>query len=122
MPEQPVLVVNVDSSEYIYMHSIDASEAVKIGDHRYATLEEQQESSDKKATALNRMRSVNVNPPPELQTAEQKAAIRAQAAAEAGTPPEEPLGVRQALGASPTPAPTPPTAPPEATQRSRRGE
>src|SRR5262245_20602766 len=121
MPEEPVLVVHIDSSDYTYMHSIDASEAVKIGDHRYATAEEQQESSEKKATALNRMRNVNVNPPPELQTPDQKAAIRAQAAAEAGTPVEESLGVRQALGASPTPAPAA-TPAAETSRSTRRGE
>jgi hypothetical protein len=128
MPENPVLVVNLETNDYTYMHSIDASEAVKIGDHRYATIEEQHESSEKKATARNRMRNVNVNPPPELQTPDQRQATRAQAAEEAAAAaegrPVEPLGVRQAMGAPTVPAPAaPPTPPPtpQAEESSRRG-
>src|SRR4029434_3128885 len=104
MPENPVMVVNIETGDYIYMHSIEAREAVQIGDHRYATVEEMQESTDKKATALNRMRNVNVNPPPELQTPEQRAATRAAAAEEAKAVAAgavvDPLAPRQALAAT----------------------
>src|SRR5262245_9131124 len=105
MPQHPILVINIETGSPVYMHSIDASEAISIGDHRYATADEAASGGPARTAALNRMRNVNVNPPPELQTPEQKAAIRAQAAAEAEAAGQvvEPLGVRQALGAEPGP-------------------
>jgi len=127
MPQDPVLVINIEDNSFNWMHSIDASEGVKFGDYRYATPEEEQTSSPEKASALNRMRGVNINPPPELQTPEQRTAIRAQAKAEEEARQRgedvEPMGVRAALGTPTVPptAQTPPAAE-QATQRSRRGE
>jgi hypothetical protein len=135
VPENPTLVINIEDNEWTYMHSIDASEAVRMGDYRYATADEQNAPNEKKATALNRMRNVNVNPHPEMQTPEQRAATRAQAAEEARAVAAgevvEPLGVRQALGAPvtptppeqpprpPAPTPTPPHPPEESSRRAR---
>ena len=113
MPNNPVLVINIEDNQPIYMHSIDASEAIRLGDYRPATMEELASSTPEKAAALNRMRAVNVNPPPELQTPEQKAAIRAAANEEAARiaaaqehyAAGESLGVRQALGVAPAGSP-----------------
>src|SRR4030095_3945334 len=109
MPEAPVLMVNIETGDYIYMHSIDASEAANIGDHRMATAEELAESNPKKVTAMNRLRNVNVSAPPELQTPEQRAATRAAAAEEAralaaGEVVPERVPHRQAMGTPVAPA------------------
>src|SRR5262245_3170089 len=134
MPNNPVMVVNIETGSPVYMHSIDASEAIALGDHRPATLEEQTASTPEKAAALNRMRAVNVNPPPELQTPEQKAAIRAAANEEAARiaaaqehyAAGEALGVRQAMGAPlagspPAAAAAAPAAASESPRAGRRG-
>src|SRR5262245_11307742 len=128
MPNNPVMVINIETGSPVYMHSIDASEAIALGDHRAATLEEQTGSSPEKAAALNRMRALNVNPPPELQTPEQKAAIRQAAneeaarvaAAQEAYAAGESLGVRQAMGAPPAGSPPAAAAPTTAASESHR--
>jgi hypothetical protein len=109
MPEAPVMMVNIETGDFIFMHSVDAKEAAAIGDHRYATAEEMAAPNEQKAVALNRMRNVNTNAPPELQTPEQRAATRAMAAEEAkavaaGEVVTDPVSHRQALGSSVAPA------------------
>lgn len=78
MPEAPVMVVNIEDSSVCMMHSIDASEGVRLGDYRYATLEEQADAQ-KRMEATARMSSVSATPHPELQTPEERKATRAAA-------------------------------------------
>jgi len=136
MPQNPVLVISTESGEPCYMHSIDASDGLKLGDYRLPTEEEAKSSDPKYAAALNRMRNVNVNAPPEFQSPEERAAIRKAANEEAARVAAvqeqyaagESFGVRQALGApqagSPPahPAPAPAAAPAESARSGRRGE
>jgi len=136
MPEAPIMVVNIETGDYTYMHSIDASEACGLGDYRMATAEEVSGTSAKKTAALHQFRNLNVTPPPELQTPEQKAAIRAAAAEEAARVAAvqehyaagEAFGVRQAMGAAPAgsppaaAAPTPTSSSEGSSRRGRSGE
>lgn len=122
MPQNPVLVQSKEDGSLTYMHSVDASDALRLGD--YEIPDESKTDPQARAAALNRMRSMNVNPPPEMQTPEQRAETRrlaneeAKAQAQAQGAVQEPFGVRQALGAT-TPS-TPPTTPEAHTEAEHR--
>ena len=116
MPQDPVLMQSKEDGSLVYMHSVDASDALRLGD--YEIPDPAKVDPVARAAASNRMRSMNVNPPPEMQTPEQRAETRRlaneEAKAQAQGAVQEPFGVRQALGAQPAPAAaqaTPPATP-----------
>src|SRR5262245_6824454 len=108
MPDDLVLVYEKATGTPLYMHSIDASEALRIGDYTLTTPEgTAKPSPEAMAAARSRTSGVNVNPHPELQTPEEREATRAAAAEAAalaaGQAPAESFGVQRALGVPQTP-------------------
>ena len=108
MPQNLTLVYDQDGNP-LYMHSIDAAEAVRLGDYTMAPPSGKEPTPEQMQVAQSRIRGMAPNPHPELQTPEQRAETRRmaneEAAAQSGQTPQEPLGVRQALGAPVTPPP-----------------
>ena len=108
MPDNPVLIYHKESGTPAYMHSIDAAEALSLGDYT-ATPPATAPPPEDLAAAKAAFQGSNPNMHPEQMSEDARTALRAEATAEAQaeTPPEEPLGVRRALGAtSPLPAPS----------------
>jgi hypothetical protein len=127
MPNDPVIVYLKETGEPTAMHSVDAAEALRLGDY-VATAPEGKEPNT--AQALTRMRSPGPSIHPELQTPEEREEARRQAyevavatAQVTGQPlPPNPPGVvgTASRAASPvsqsrplTPPRTPPAAPAE---------
>lgn len=79
MPEELVLVYEKESGAPIYMHSIDAREAVQLGDYTQEAPGGKDPSPEEKASAMARTRGLTGSPHPELQTPEERAATRAAA-------------------------------------------
>lgn len=113
MPDELVLVFEISGGTSIYMHSIDASEAVRLGDYTFESPSGKEVTAEERAAAMARARGVSSTPPPEMQTPEERAATRAAAnAAAAGE-------------AAPAPPPAPVAPPPAEHARpsaARRGE
>lgn len=132
MPQAPVLVYEKDSGQPTYMHTVDAAEAVRLGDYT-STPPSEEVSAEARASAMSRFKTGQGVTHPELQTPEEKEAARAKANEEAavfaGLPPGTPVVVqapserpatqaaRQAASApapassAPAPASTPPPEP-----------
>lgn len=145
MPQDPVLVVEKDGGQPVYMHTVDASEAIRLGDYVPVPPGEQV-SSEQRASAMSRFKTGQATTHPEMQTPEEKEETRRKANEEAellaGLPPGTPIVVQApsdrpasraahqaATRSTPTPPPatppqethpTPPTASHEAEQRGRR--
>jgi hypothetical protein len=76
VPQEPVIVYYKENGEPYAMHSVDAQEALRIGD--YVATPPQGENIDV-AVAMSRMRSVDATVHPELQTPEEREETRRQA-------------------------------------------
>lgn len=96
MPEELILVYEKESGQPLYMHSIDAKEAVQLGDYTMEAPAGKELSAEEQYAASASTRGMQGTVHPELQTPEQRAATRAAAAQAA---------------AGETPAPAPPAAP-----------
>jgi hypothetical protein len=91
MPQDPQLVYEKESGTPTYMHSVDAKEAVALGDYTFAPAGGKDVSPEERAAARAKFQGLNATIHPELQTEEQRAEARAQANEEAammaGIPP-----------------------------------
>jgi hypothetical protein len=142
MPDNLILMVDVESGQMAYMHSVDASEAAALGDYRPATAEEYAQKTEEKAAAFARTRGGGSPTPPELMSREERQEVRRQAnavaaqteavaraqvalamAGAAGAPapgPVSPVPVSVESTTPPPPVETPPPPPPPASPSSRR--
>lgn len=112
MPQNPVLVYAKDGGTPCYMHTVDAAEAVRLGD--YTPVPPGDASPEAKASALSRFKTGQATTHPEMQTDEEKAEARAKANEEAelmaGVPPGAAVVVQAPSRAAPRPS-APSTAP-----------
>lgn len=97
MPQNPVLIYAKDDGTPTYMHTVDAAEAVRLGDYTSAP-PDKEVSPEARASAMSRFKTGQATTHPELQTEEEKASTR-QAANEdaallAGLPPGTPVVVQ----------------------------
>jgi hypothetical protein len=145
MPQNPVLIYAKEGGQPTYMHTVDAAEAIRLGDYTPAPPGDQA-SPEERASAMSRFKTGQGQTHPELQTEEEKQQARQKANEEAellaGLPPGTPIVVqapsdrpaqREARQATqraqtsssearpPTPPPSPPP-PPATPPPSERGE
>lgn len=98
MPDEKVIVYQADTGEPLAMHSIDAKEAVAIGDYVMAPPGGKELSDDEKGKVLAAHAGVSPQKHPEQMLPEERAAARKQAAEAA----------QAAAGTTVTVAPAPP--------------
>jgi hypothetical protein len=72
MPQDPIMVYHRDTGTPAVMHSVDAAEAVRLGDYVYALDEGQEADPQAKAQAMARFKGADI-PQAELKTPEQRA-------------------------------------------------
>ena len=96
MPQNPTMVKEKDG-EPVYMWSVDAAEALRLGDY-VPVAPDEEISSEQRASAMSRFKTGQATTHPELQTPEEKEATRAAANEEAellaGLPPGTPIVVQ----------------------------
>jgi hypothetical protein len=96
MPQNPVLVYSKEDGTPSYMHTVDASEAIRLGD--YTAVAPGEVPPEARASAMSRFVTGQGVTHPELQTDEEKAAARQKANEEAavfaGLPPGTPVVVQ----------------------------
>jgi len=78
MPAQPVLVYEKETGTATYMHSVDAREAVQLGDYTYAA-PSQEPSSEARAAARSKFQAGMAVAHPELQSEEERQRLRDEA-------------------------------------------
>jgi hypothetical protein len=139
MPQNPIMVYEKESGTPAYMHTVDAAEAVRLGDYTPVPPGEEP-APEERASAMSRFKTGLGMTHPELQTEEEKQETRRKANEEAellaGLPPGTPIVVQapserpasraareaasrshapQPSASSPTPPPPSPPAPPAGT-------
>jgi hypothetical protein len=96
MPQNPVLVYSTEDGTPSYMHTVDASEAIRLGD--YTPTAPGEVPPEARASAMSRFKTGQAVTHPELQTDEEKQAARQKANEEAellaGLPPGTPIVVQ----------------------------
>lgn len=97
MPQNPILVYEKEGGHPTYMHTVDAAEAMRLGD--YTPVPPGKEvSSEERASAMSRFKTGQGATHPELQTEEEKEETRKKANEEAavfaGLPPGTPVVVQ----------------------------
>ena len=135
MPQNPVLVYAKEDGTPSYMHTVDAAEAVRLGDYTPVPPGEPPDP-EARASAMSRFKTGQGVTHPELQTDEEKAATREKANEEAavfaGLPPGTPVVVQapsyrpasraaqQAAQRPPASSSTAPATPPAQERAARR--
>lgn len=98
MPQNPVLVYSKEDGSPSYMHTVDAAEAVRLGDYTPLPPGGEPPEPEARASAMSRFKTGQALTHPELQTDEEKAAARQKANEEAavfaGLPPGTPIVVQ----------------------------
>lgn len=98
MPQNPVLVYSAEDGTPTYMHTVDASEAVRLGDYTPVPPSSEGPSPEERASAMSRFKTGQGVTHPELQTEEEKQETRRKANEEAellaGLPPGTPIVVQ----------------------------
>ena len=97
MPQNPVLVFEKETGTPAYMHTVDAAEAVRLGDYTPVPPGEPPDP-EVRASAMSRFKTGQAGTHPELQTEEEKTEARRKANEEAavfaGLPPGTPIVVQ----------------------------
>jgi len=83
MPQNPILVYAKEDGQAAYMHTVDAKEAVALGDYTPAPPDKEGPSPEERASALSRFRTGQGVTHPELQTEEEREKTREEANAKA---------------------------------------
>ena len=98
MPQNPVLVYEKEGGLPCYMHTVDAAEAVRLGDYTPVPPGGEPPEPEARASAMSRFKTGQAATHPELQTEEEKAETRRKANEEAavfaGLPPGTPIVVQ----------------------------
>jgi hypothetical protein len=108
MPQEPVIVYSVEDGKPIRMHSVDADEAVRLGDYTRTPPGGKDPDPAQLSAAALAMRGLGGPIHPELQTPEERAETRRQAneaAAAAAVAAGQPVPAAVAAAAAPAPAP-----------------
>jgi hypothetical protein len=97
MPQNPVLVYDKDGKA-CYMHTVDAAEAMRLGDYTPTAPSKEGASPEERASAMSRFHTGQGATHPELQTDEEREEARTKANEEAalfaGVPPGTPVVVQ----------------------------
>jgi hypothetical protein len=83
MPQNPVLVYEKEGGLPTYMHTVDAAEAVRLGDYTPAPPGGKEPEPEARASAMSRFRTGQGMTHPEMQTEEERDAARQKANEEA---------------------------------------
>jgi hypothetical protein len=98
MPQNPVLVYAKDGGTPTYMHTVDAAEAIRLGDYTFAPPGKGEVDPEDRAAAMSRFTSGQSAVHPEMQSEEERAETRRKANEEAavfaGLPPGTPIVVQ----------------------------
>lgn len=98
MPQNPILVYEKHGGKPTYMHTVDASEAVRLGDYTPTPPGGEPPEPEARASAMSRFKTGQGATHPELQTEEEKEETRQKANEEAellaGLPPGTPIVVQ----------------------------
>jgi len=106
MPQNPVLVYEKDGGAPCYMHTVDANEAIRLGDYTPAPPGGKEVEPEARASAMSRFRTGQGATHPELQTEEEREEARAKANEQAELMAGVPEGA-QVVVMAPTPATSP---------------
>jgi len=106
MPQNPVLVYAKEDGTACYMHTVDAAEAVRLGDYTPAPPGGKDVEPEARASAMSRFRTGQGATHPELQTEEEREEARAKANEQAELMAGVPEGA-QVVVMAPTPAASP---------------
>jgi len=79
MPQNPVMVYAKEDGTPCYMHTVDAAEAVRLGDYTPAPPGGKEVEPEARASAMSRFRTGQGATHPELQTEEEREEARAKA-------------------------------------------
>jgi hypothetical protein len=79
MPQNPILVYEKEGGQATYMHTVDAAEAVRLGDYTPMPPDKDGPSPEERASALSRFRTGQGVTHPELQTEEERERSREEA-------------------------------------------
>jgi hypothetical protein len=79
MPQNPVMVYAKEDGTPCYMHTVDAAEAVRLGDYTPAPPGGKDVEPEARASAMSRFRTGQGATHPELQTEEEREESRAKA-------------------------------------------
>jgi hypothetical protein len=94
MPQNPVLVYEKEGGQPCYMHTVDAAEAVRLGDYTPAPPDKEGPSPEARASAMSRFKTGQGATHPELQTEEEREDTRAKANEEAALMAGVPAGAQ----------------------------
>jgi len=106
MPQNPVLVYEKEGGAPTYMHTVDAAEAVRLGDYTPAPPGGKDVEPEARASAMSRFRTGQGATHPELQTEEEREEARTKANEQAELMAGVPEGA-QVVVMAPTPAASP---------------
>lgn len=79
MPQNPMLLYAKDGGTPTYMWSVDAAEAVRLGDYTPAPPSKEGASPEERASAMSRFKTGQAMTHPELQTEEEREKTRQEA-------------------------------------------
>jgi hypothetical protein len=79
MPQNPVLVYSTEDGLPAYMHTVDAAEAVRLGDYTSVAPSKEGPSPEERASAMSRFKTGQATTHPELQTEEEREKAREEA-------------------------------------------
>jgi hypothetical protein len=83
MPQNPVLVYSKEGGLPTYMHTVDAAEAVRLGDYTSAPPGGKEPAPEARASAMSHFRTGQGTTHPEMQTEDEREATRQKANEEA---------------------------------------
>ena len=83
MPQNPVLIYSTEDGTPTYMHTVDAAEAIRLGDYTSAAPSKEGASPEERASAMSRFHTGQGTTHPELQTEEEREKAREEANAKA---------------------------------------
>jgi hypothetical protein len=106
MPQNPVMVYAKDGGTPTYMHTVDAAEAMRLGDYTPAPPDQEGPSPEERASAMSRFRTGQGTTHPELQTEEEKERAREEANDKAALMAGVPEGAQVVVMAPHAPAST----------------
>jgi hypothetical protein len=106
MPQNPIMVYAKEDGTATYMHTVDAAEAVRLGDYTPMPPDKDGPSPEERASALSRFRTGQGVTHPELQTDEEREQTREEANAKAEMMAGVPEGAQVVVMAQPERAAT----------------
>jgi hypothetical protein len=83
MPQNPIMVYSTEDGQPTYMHTVDAAEAIRLGDYTPQPPDTDGPSPEERASAMSRFKTGQGVTHPEMQTEEEREKAREEANAKA---------------------------------------